>query len=247
MLSFVQQHPVLAFGLLIAFSVVARTMAGGVFGSPARRHGAVVVEYVLKHGYQLLNPVLAQKLDESLLAMVNDPSVRDLARATSDIADVGMFGDGNDDWLAFRCELGSKQVTIFNFSQAPPLHGGSGPVSYRVAKIRVDGLPRFSLEPRSVVTSVETLTGKLLHQPDSTIELAPASFDARYRLKGPDRGAVTDWFTSERMQFIEVERLPGSLASNAHYLVYWESTAMRTEADYDAFVAVVERVAMRFL
>jgi len=253
MLAFAEHHPVLVFGLLVAFSIlisVARTFLGLLSGKPARQHGRVVVDYVQKHGYQLLNPVLAQKLDASVLDMVKDPSLHDLARATSDITDVGRFDDGSDDWLAFRCELGARPVTVFNFSQTPPLHSSSGPVPFRVAKIQVDGLPRFSLEPRSAATVVETVVGKLLHQPESTIELDPdqhASFGSRYRLRGADRTAVVEFFTPERIRFIEAEQLPGTFASNARYLVYYESTAMRTEADYDAFMAVVERIATRFL
>src|SRR2546427_70634 len=144
MLAFAEHHPVLVFGLLVAFSIlisVARTFLGLLSGKPARQHGRVVVDYVQKHGYQLLNPVLAQKLDASVLDMVKDPSLHDLARATSDITDVGRFDDGSDDWLAFRCELGARPVTVFNFSQTPPLHSSSGPVPFRVAKIQVDALP----------------------------------------------------------------------------------------------------------
>src|SRR5437867_4238246 len=190
MLAFAEHHPLLVLGLLVAFSIltsVARTFLGLLSGKPARQHGRVVVDYVQKHGYQLLNPVLAQKLDASVLDMVKDPSLHDLARATSDITDVGRFDDGSDDWLAFRCELGDRPVTVFNFSQTPPLHSSSGPVPFRVAKIQVDGLPRFSLEPRSAATVVETVVGKLLHQPESTIELDPgqhAPFGSRYRLRG---------------------------------------------------------------
>src|SRR5205809_770180 len=198
MLAFAEHHPLLVFGLLVAFSIltsVARTFLGLLSGKPARQHGRVVVDYVQKHGYQLLNPVLAQKLDASVLDMVKDPSLHDLARATSDIIDVGRFDDGSDDWLAFRCELGDRPIAVFNFSQTPPLHSSSGPVPFRVAKIQVDGLPRFSLEPRSAATVVETVVGKLLHQPESTIELDPgqhASFGSRYRVRGADRTAVVE-------------------------------------------------------
>src|SRR6266478_8575573 len=78
MLAFAEHHPLLVFGLLVAFSVltsVARTFLGLLSGKPARQHGRVVVDYVQKHGYQLLNPVLAQKLDASVLDMVKDPSL----------------------------------------------------------------------------------------------------------------------------------------------------------------------------
>jgi hypothetical protein len=250
MLSFVQQHPILLLGLLVVLSTltsVVSSFVGLLSGTPARRHGRVVVDYVQRHGYQLLNPVLAQKLDVSVLAMVNDPALRDLARATSDITDIDRFEDGNDDWLAFRCTLASTTVTIFNFSQAPPLHSDSGPASFRVAKIRVDGLPRFSLEPHSLATAVEALTGRLLHQLDVTIDLASGSFGSRFRLRGSDRTAVADFFTPERIRFIEAEKLSGTLVSNAQYLVYYEATAMRSEADYDAFIAIVERIVGHFL
>src|SRR5437879_7089741 len=219
MLAFAEHHPLLVFGRRVAFSVltsVARTFLGLLSGKPARQHGRVVVDYVQKHGYQLLNPVLAQKLDASVLDMIKDPSLHDLARATSDITDVDRFDDGSDDWLAFRCELGDRPVTVFNFSQTPPLHSSSGPVPFRVAKIQVDGLPRFSLEPRSAAPVEETVVGKLLHQPESTIELDPgqhASFGSRYRLRGADRTAVVEFFTPERIGFIEAEQLPGTFAS----------------------------------
>src|SRR5206468_4192705 len=115
--------------------------------------------------------------------------------------DVGRFDDGSDDWLSFRCWRGDRPVTVFNFSQTPPLHSSSGPVPFRVAKIQVDGLPRFSLEPRSAATVVETVVGKLLHQPESTIELDPgqhASFGSRSRVRGADRTAVVEFFTPEQ-------------------------------------------------
>src|SRR5215831_20000978 len=232
---FVVQHPLLLFGLFAVGTVVVRAAFGLLFRRPGRQHARVVVDYVAKHGYELLNPILAQKLDTPVLDLMRDPELRDLARATSDITDIGRFADGNDDWLAFRCELGRRPVTIFNFTKAPPLHGDSGPMSFRVAKIRIDGLPSFSLEPRSAATTVEALTGKLLHQPDETIDLAPGSFGSRYWLRASDRTAVTGFFTAERIRFVETEKLPGTLASNAHYLVYYESMAMRSEADYDAF------------
>jgi len=243
MISFVQYHPALVLGLLVVFSMLTSL----VRGTPARRHGRVVVDFVQKHGYQLLNPVLAQKLDASVLDMVKDPELRDLARATSGITDIDRFDAGSDDGLAFCCNLASKTVTIFNFSQAPPLHSDSGPASFRVAKIQLDGLPRFSLEPCSVATAVETLTEKLLHQPDATIHLASGSLGSRFRLRGPDRTAVADFFTPERIRFIETEQLPGTLAANAHYLVYYEAASIRSEAEYDAFIAIVERILTRFL
>jgi hypothetical protein len=246
---FVEHHPVLVFGLVAVGSVavsIVRSFVGLLFRKPGQQHARSVVEYVQKHGYALLNPILTQKLDASVLDIMRDPSLRDLARATSDITDIDRFADGNDDWLAFRCELGRRAVTIFNFSQAPPLQSNTGPVSFRVAKIQVDGLPRFSLEPRSAATAVETLVGKVLHEPDATIEV-PTSLGSRYWLRGSDRTAVADFFTPERIRFVEDERLPGTLASNARYLVYYESTAMQTEADYDAFTSVVERIATRFL
>jgi hypothetical protein len=253
MLAFAEHHPVLVFGLLVAVSVLAsvvRTFLGLLSGKSPRQHGRIVVQYVQKHGYELLNPVLARKLDASFLDMVKDPSLHDLARATSDITDIGRFDDGSDDWLAFRCVLGARPVTIFNFNRTPPLQGSGGPIPFRAAKIQVDGLPRFSLEPRSAATAVETVVGKLLHQPESTIELDPGqhpSFGSRYRLRGADRTAVVEFFTPERIRFIETEQLPGTFASNARYLVYYESTTMQTEADYDAFIGVVERIATRLL
>ena len=247
---FVAQHPVLLFGLLAVLVPVVRSVFGLLSRKTGRQHARVVVGYVQKRGYELLNPVLAQKLDTSVLDLVRDPSLRDLARATSDITDIGRFDDGNDDWLAFRCELARRSVTIFNFSQAPPLHSNSGPMSFRVAKIQVDGLPRFSLEPRSAATTVEAVVGKLLHREDSTVDVIPAaqaSFGSRYWLRGSDRTAVADFFTPERIRFLEAEKLPGTLASNARYLVYYESTAMRSEADYDAFISIVERIVTGLL
>src|SRR5438046_8928064 len=127
MLAFAEHHPLLVLGLLVASSLltaVARPFLGLLSGKPAWQHGRVVVDYVQKHGYQLLNPVLAQKLDASVLDMVKDPSLHDLARATSDITDVGRFDDGSDDWLAFRCELGHRPVTACNFRHTPTLHRG---------------------------------------------------------------------------------------------------------------------------
>ncbi len=244
---FVEQHLILLFGIVAVGSVVVRAVFG-LSRRTGRQHARTVVEYVQKHGYELLNPVLARKIDAPVLELARDPALRDLARATSDITDVGRFADGNDDWMGFRCELARRSVTVFNFTQAPPLHTSSGPLSFRVAKIGVDGLPRFSLEPRSAATAVESLVGPLLHRDDSTIDVNPGSqFGSRYWLRGSEATAVAGFFTPERIRFIEAERLPGTLASNAHYLVYWESPGMRTDADYDAFVSVVERIVTGLL
>ena len=248
-----QQHPLLLVGLLAAGSIlinIGRSFFDLLFGKAGRQHGRVVVDFVQKRGYELLNPTLANALDKSLLDVIKDPSMRDFVRATSDITDIDGFADGGDDWFGFRCEIGSKAATVFNFTHTPPLHSDTGPASYRVAKIQADGLPRFSLEPRSVVTAVEALTGKLLNQPESTVGLDPtvqASFGSRYWLRGPDPAAVAAFFTPERTRFIESAALPGTLASNTHYLVYYEATAMKTEADDAAFVGVVERVATHLL
>jgi len=252
MLAFAEHHPLLVFGLLVAFSIltsVARTFLGLLSGKPARQHGRVVVDYVQKHGYQLLNPVLAQKLDASVLDMVKDPrcTISRARRPTSPTS------------------ADSTTAAMTGWPSAASSGTGRSPSSTSARRRRftaaVAPYPSESRRSRSTgylasPSSPARRHGrgdrgrKLLHQPESTIELDPgqhASFGSRYRLRGADRTAVVEFFTPERIRFIEAEQLPGKFASNARYLVYYESTAMRTEADYDAFMAVVERIATRFL
>src|ERR1700681_3456411 len=87
-----------------------------LFRSSPRDKARVVVTYAQRRGYVLLNPSFAQALDTSRLEMMKDPVLRNSLMASTDIADIEGLNGGTGDWLAFTCNLGSKDVTIFNLS-----------------------------------------------------------------------------------------------------------------------------------
>lgn len=252
MAQFVASHlfHIFIFLLLLSFFVPLLRRFAGPRSGKGRSHVRLVVDYVQKRGYTLLNPAIAQNVDRSLLEMMRDPALRKSVRATADLTDIPEMERGDDDWLAFTCDIRSRQVTIFNLSTTPPLGSDTGPVAYKVAKIRAAGLPRFSLQKRSAVTLVEGMVEKLTHQPDSSVALDPAlhpNFAGHYQLRGSDTATIRDFFSPSRIGFIETEKLEGTLTSNGECLVYFEYKAMQTEQDYDTFIARIEKIVANIL
>jgi hypothetical protein len=210
-----------------------------------------VVEYAQKRGYVLVNPGVAQALDKSYLEMLKDPAMRGLNRASVDISDIEKLHDGTGDWLAFTCNLGSKEVTIFNLSVTS---GGTntqgGSIHYKVAKIKAAGLPRFSVGRNSALHTVETVVDKIAGaaHPAITVDARQyPRFSAHFWIKGADPGAVTAFLSGDRIRFLESAKLEGILATNANFLVYFEDGALASEQDFDSFIAKTEKVVANLL
>lgn len=239
-------------GLLFVISVLLPVIFGllrGLFRDPSKKVTAVI-EYVQKKGYRLVNPSATQIPGSSLLGMLKNPALRNLVDASSDLADIDGLDHASGGWLAFTSNLGSKEVTIFNCSTTGSINAGSHPIPYKVAKIKAQGLPRFSLGKNSIVHTVQDVVGKMVGQPKLAIDVDARlypDFAAHYWIRGLDATAISTFLSPQKLGFIETAKLPGILASNANYLVYFEDGTLRTEPDFDAFIATVEKVVADML
>lgn len=233
----------LLFVLIFVLSAIIRLFSGP--RPPNQAKGAV--EYAQKKGYALINPAISQALGSSPLEMLKNPALRNSIRAGSDISDIEGLDNGTGDWLAFTCNLRSHEVTIFNLSVTPrAANASSGNVHYKVAKISAADLPRFSLGRNSGLHTLENVVGKLVGAPKPTVDLDSRQypeFAAHSWIRGSDAAAITAFLSPSKIRFLETANLPGVLATNAKYLVYFEDGALRTASDFDSFIARVESIA----
>jgi hypothetical protein len=245
----VNHFPLLAV-LLFALSFILPKIFR-LFRSGPREKAAVVVKYAQKRGYVLVNPSIAQALDTSRLEMLKNPALRNSIQASSDIADIEKLHDGTGDWLAFTCNLRSKEVTIFNLSvtsRRPDTRGGSIP--YKVAKIRAAGLPLFSLGRNSALHTFENVVYKIAGASKPAIDLDAAQypeFSEQFWIRGSDQAAVTAFLSGDKIRFLETAKLEGILATNVNYLVYFEDGVLLNEQDFDSFIARAETLVANLL
>jgi hypothetical protein len=237
---------ILLFALSFLLPMIFR-----LFSSAPRDKARVVIEYAQRKGYSLVNPSLAQALNVSRMEMLKNPAFRNNVRASSDIADIEGLRDGTGDWLAFTCNLGTKEVTIFNLSvTSRNINSQSPGISYKVAKIRAAGLPQFSMGRNSTLHTFENVVDKIAGAPKATINLDARlypDFSSHFWLRGSDSGAVTAFLSSSKTGFLENAGLPGTLATNANYLVYFEDGVLLSENDFDSFIARVETIVANML
>ncbi|HEU4416668.1 MAG TPA: hypothetical protein VFT65_17900 [Candidatus Angelobacter sp.] len=237
--------------LFFALSIVVPALIKLLKGGGPRNKVRAIVEYTQKRGYRLLNPSVAQTLDSSVMEMLRNPALKNLAKASSDIFDIEGLENGTGDWLAFSLNLRSREATIFNFSESSPRPGSNGAnVRYKVAKITAAGLPRFSLGKKSVAHAVEDFVAKAVKRPKLEIELNPAEypeFSAHYWLQGQDPAAVIAFLSPDKLKRIAESKLQGIVATNANYLVYFENGSLVTEQDFDSFITAVEKISGMFL
>jgi hypothetical protein len=235
----------LLFVLSLILPIIFRLFRSGP------REARVVVEYAQKRGYALVNPALAQALDKSYLDMLKNPALKHSTQASSDISDIEKLDDGTGDWLAFTCNLRSREVTIFNLSvTSRRTDTGGGSILYKVAKIKAAGLPRFSLGRNSALHTFENVADKIAHASKPAINVDARQhpeFSAPFWIKGSDSAAVTAFLSGEKIQFLEAAKLEGVLATNANYLVYFEDGVLRTEQDFDSFIGRAETLVANLL
>jgi hypothetical protein len=237
--------------LFIVFTVLS-TVLPTIFrllrsGGAGRDKARALIEYAQKRGYRLVNHEIAQSLDSSFLEMMRNPALKNLTRPSQDIADIDGLQSGTGDWLALACTLRSKEVTVFNFSVTSRSGGG---IRHKVAKIKVAGLPCFSLGRNSAVHAVETVVGRMVGAPKPAIDLDGSQypdFSQHYWLTGADGAAVTAFLSPSKIRFIEEAKLEGVLAANANYLVYLEDGVLQQEEDCDSFIARVETIVANVL
>jgi hypothetical protein len=216
-----------------------------LLGNPAKKANPLI-EYVQKKGYRLVNPSISQALGSSGLELLKNPALRNLTDASSDIADIDGLDRPSGGWLAFTCNVRSKEVIVFNCSTVD----AQRQAHYKVAKIKAAGLPRFSLGKNSVVHSVLDVVDKMVGESKLGINVDRSQypdFSAHYWVRGADAAAVSAFLTQTKISFFETAKLPGVLATNANYLVYFEDGTLRTEPDFDSFIATVEKVTAGML
>jgi hypothetical protein len=237
---------VLFFALSFILPMIFRLFSGG-----PRDKARVVVGYAQKRGYVLVNPSLTQALDSSRLEMLKNPAFRNSIKASSDIADIEGLDNGTGEWLAFNCNLRSKEVTIFNLNVTSRGVGTSGRgIPYKVAKIRAAGLPRFSLGRNSVLHAIEDAVNKVAGASKPTIDVDARQypeFSTHFWIRGSDPAAVTAFLSADKIRFLEAAKLEGILATNANYLVYFEGGILLREQDFDVFITGVEKLVANIL
>lgn len=187
-------------------------------------------------------------MDVSLLETLKNPAFRNAIGESSDIVDIEALDHGTGDWLAFTCYLRSKEVAIFNFSQNPSARAPG--TSYKLAKIRAAGLPRFSLGRNSVVHTMENVVDKAVGAPKPSISVDARQypeFSTHFWITGADSAAVAAFLSADKIRFLETEKLQGTLATNANYLVYFEPGILVSEQDFDVFIARAEKLVANIL
>jgi hypothetical protein len=221
-----------------------------ISGGP-RKKARTLIEYAQKRRYALVNPAVLQALDMPYFEMLKSPVMKDSVKASADIDDIEKLSGGTGDWLAFTCNLRSKEVTIFNLnvtSRRADASGGN--IHYKVAKIKASGLPRFSLGRNSRLHTFEKVVDQLAgaSKPEITLDARQyPEFSAHFWFRGADAAAVTAFLSDAKIRFLEGANLAGTLATNAHYLVYFEDGILDTEQDFDSFVARAETLVANLL
>ena len=239
----------IVFLILIALSVSSLF----VFGPRRfRKRAGLILEYTRQKGYRLANPSIAEIASTaSWREALTNSSLRSFIKGSEGIADIEGFEQGTDDPFAFTCSLRSKEVMIFDFTVLSKRADDKGSsLRYKVAKIKNEGLPRFSLGRHSVVHAVETVVDKILGKPKSSIDVDPGRFPEfakHYWLKGSDSGGVFAFLSPQKLQFLENTRLKGIIATNSNYLVYFESGGLLRENDFDSFIATAETIVANLL
>jgi len=219
--------------------------------SKFRKQAKQIIQYTSKKGYVLANPSVSQIADSSAMELLKNPAFKSFVKGSEDIGGIREFENGTEDPFAFTCILRSKEVMIFNFSvPTQSANTQSGSINYKVAKIKNPGLPRFHLGKHSIVDTVENIVDKIAGKPKSDIHVDPQQFpefSEHFWLKGPDGTSVLTFLSADKIRFLESAKLKGTLATNAVYLVYFEFGIMRSESDFDSFIATAESIIASLL
>jgi hypothetical protein len=217
-----------------------------------RKKIKMISDYTAKRGYRLANPSLMQiSSSSSARDILTNPSLKSYVKGSEGITDIEGLERATDDPFAFTCSMRSKEVMIFELRvSSQSADGKGGDLHYKVAKIANEALPRFSLGMHSVVNAVQNLVDKMTGKPKSNIDVDPRMFPEfakHYWLKGADSSAVLTFLSPEKITFLGNTKLEGVIATNSHYFVYFELGMPRTENDYDAFIATMEKLVTNLL
>ena len=239
----------IAVGVLIASFLLQVLVAGP---RQFRKRARFLTDYTARKGYGLANPAIAQITGaSSARAILTDPALKSYAKGSEGIGDIEGLEGGTDDPFAFTCSIRSKEAMIFELTVPSRRTDDKGQaLHYKVAKIANAGLPQFSQGKKSVVNTLVNVVEKMAGKAVPAIAVDALNFPLfakHYWVKGSDSGAVLSFLSPEKIKFLENRNLPGTIATNSHYLVYFESGSLRTERDYDTFIETVDQVAANML
>ena len=239
---------------IVVLFLIASLLAQILIAGPRqfRKRTKLVSEYTVRKGYRLANPSIMQiSSTSSARDILTNPSLQSYTKGSAGITDIEGLERGTDDPFAFTCSIRSKEVMIFELSVSSQRSDDKGrSLSYRVAKTANEALPRFSLGRHSVVNTVLNVVDKMVGKPQLKIDVDPRNFPEfakHYWLKGSDSGAVFAFLSPEKIAFLENTKFEGVVSTNSHYFVYFESGSLRSEHDYDTFIATVEKLVANLL
>ena len=217
-----------------------------------RKRIKLISDYTAKRGYRLANPSLMQiSSSASARDLLTNPSLQSYIKGSEGITDIEELERGTGGPFAFSCSIGSKEVMIFELSVSTQSGGGKGgTISYRVAKLATEALPRFSLGRHSVANTVRNVVDKMVGKAQSKIDIDPRNFPEfakHYWLTGADGTAVIAYLSPEKITFLGNTKLEGTIATNSHFFVYFELGRLRIENDYDTFISTVEKLVTNLL
>jgi hypothetical protein len=244
----------LIFLVLVALAVIAQF----VFGPRKfRKRAKFISSYAQNNGYALANPSFVQMaITSSARELMTNPSFRSFIKGSDGLSDIEGLERGEDDPFALTCNLRSKEVMIFDLSvDSRRTDAQTTTLNYKVAKVRSAGLPQFSLARKSIVHSVRNVVDRMVEKPESDIHPNPrnadpnivSEFEKHFWLKGLDRDATLAFLCHAKLQFLENAKLPGVVATNANYMVYFEDGSLRSAADFDSFIATTEKIVANLL
>ena len=242
------------FIAIAVFAIIASLLIQLLVSGPRqfRKRAKFLSEYTARKGYRLANSSIAQITGSSSARdILTNPSLKSYVKGSDGITDIEGLERGTDDPFAFTTSMRSKEVMIFELSVSSQRADDKGnAIRYKVAKIANEELPRFSLGRHSVVNAVQNLVDKMTGKPKSSIDVDPRSFPEfakHYWLKGSDSGSVFAFLSLEKITFLGNTKLIGIIATNSQYFVYFELGSLRSENDYDTFIATVEKLAANLL
>jgi hypothetical protein len=216
-----------------------------------QKRAKLLTEDTAKRGYRLANPSVVQMSGYSVRDILTNPAMKSYVKGSEGIGDIEGLERGMDDPFAFTCDVRSKEAMIFELTVASQRSDDRGQaLHYKVARVAQAGLPQFSLGKNSVVHTMMNAVEKMAGKPASTIELDPRmspQFAKHYWLNGADSSAVLAFLSPEKLSFLENTNLAGTIATNAHYFVYFESGSLSSEQEYDAFIGIVDKLAANLL
>jgi len=239
----------IAVGVLIASFLVQVLLFGP---RRFRKRARLLTEYTARKGYRLGNPAIAQITGaSSARAILTDAALKSYAKGSEGIGDIDGLEGGTDDPFAFTCRIRSKDAMVFELTVPSRRTDDKGQaLHYKVAKIANAGLPRFSLGKRSIANTLVNVVEKMAGKPAAAIAVDTQNFPEfakHYWLKGSDNGAVLSFLSPEKIKFLENINLPGAIATNSQYLVYFERGSLRSAQDYDSFIETLDQLAANML